>query len=181
MHRAVVASVAAFVLLLGGAYVALSGSLRAVGPTGVEGTEASAVFKIGDTTVRQVRYADREVLSYRFVLANDGWLPITVNGLAPVAQAPTLFRYESLASAGEGSGFTVGPRSSRTVTLSMLMTSCERLGARAGSFASEVRLRTTRLGVVARTITVTLPEQVHTGSPREASCPRSTASSRPPG
>jgi hypothetical protein len=28
---------------------------------------------------------------------------------------------------------------------------------------------------------LTLPEEVHTGSPREAFCPRSTATSRPPG
>jgi len=32
-----------------------------------------------------------------------------------------------------------------------------------------------------RVVLVTLPEEVHTGSPREAFCPEATASSRSPG
>ena len=66
--------------------------------------------------------------------------------------------------------------------LRLRMESCEHLSARAGSFATEAVLRTTRAGgLVDEAVTVTLPEEVHTGSPREAFCPRSTASSRPPG
>jgi hypothetical protein len=61
------------------------------------------------------------------------------------------------------------------------MHACETLSARAGSFATEVALRVVRAGVLADAVRVTLPEEVHTGSPREASCPRATASSRPPG
>jgi hypothetical protein len=30
-------------------------------------------------------------------------------------------------------------------------------------------------------VTLRLPEELHTGSPREAFCPESTATSRPPG
>ena len=55
------------------------------------------------------------------------------------------------------------------------------LSARAGSFATEVSLRTSRAGVVEDVVTVELPEEVHTGSPREVFCPRATATSRPPG
>jgi hypothetical protein len=63
----------------------------------------------------------------------------------------------------------------------MRMEACERLSARAGSFATEVNLRTTRAGFVDEDVHLTLPEELHTGSPREAFCPESTASSRPPG
>lgn len=182
-RRFVAGAVAALVLALGAgaAYSASSPALSAHGPGTVEGTAATAVFKIGDTTVRQIRYADRKTLDYSFVLANDGVLPITVSGLAPLAQSPTLFEYSDLTDADGNTEFTIGPRSRRTVTLSMLMTACERLSARAGSFASEVRLRTTSLGSIGATVLVTLPEEIHTGSPREASCPRSTSSSRPAG
>ena len=61
------------------------------------------------------------------------------------------------------------------------MGGCETLSARAGSFVTEVALRTQQAGVLEDEVSVTLPEEVHTGSPREAFCPESTASSRPPG
>jgi hypothetical protein len=61
------------------------------------------------------------------------------------------------------------------------MHGCETLSARAGSFATQVDLNTTRAGFMDDVVHVTLPEQLHTGSPREAFCPNSTASSRPPG
>ena len=67
------------------------------------------------------------------------------------------------------------------VRVRMRMESCESLSARAGSFATEAALRTTRAGFVDEVVTVTFPEEVHTGSPREAFCPESTAGSRPPG
>ena len=56
------------------------------------------------------------------------------------------------------------------------MGGCESLSARAGAFVTEVVVRTDRGDT-----SVPLPEELHTGSPREAFCPNSTATSRPPG
>ncbi|AXT85159.1 hypothetical protein C6I20_08150 [Aeromicrobium sp. A1-2] len=183
MRRILVAGLIAMVLLLGAVptYAALTSPLTAEGPTGVEGTSASAVFNIGDRTVRQVRYVDRGTLVYTFTLANDGALPMTIDGLAPMSTKATLFTYKRLVDERDDSHFTIGAGDSAVVRLSVLMSACERLSARAGSFASEVRLRTSRLGVVDKDVTVVLPEEIHTGSAREAFCPRSSASSRPPG
>jgi hypothetical protein len=61
------------------------------------------------------------------------------------------------------------------------MSGCETLSARAGSFVTEVVVRTEQAGVFADDVVLTLPEELHTGSPREAFCPQSTAESRPPG
>lgn len=182
-HRFVSGAAAAMVVAVaaGATYSASSPTLSTVGPGTVKGTSATAVFAIGDATVRQVRYGDRETLSYSFDLANNGFLPIRVKGLAPLANPPTLFTYTSLTDAEGDSDFTIGPRSRQRVTLSMLMTACEKLAARAGSFATEVRLRTTALGGIDATPVARLPEQIHTGSPREASCPRATSTSRPAG
>lgn len=178
-------TVALAVVLAGaGAGVAVAGTtpeLTAHGPTQVRGTDATAVFRIGDRTVRQVRYADRKNLVYSFSLANDGPLPITVTGLAPAARSPRLFRYVGLTDAQGRKEFTI-PSGARTrVALSMVMHGCETLSARAGSFATEVGLRTERAGMLGDDVTVGLPEEVHTGSPREAFCPNATATSRPPG
>ena len=72
-------------LVAGGAGIAAATqsrpALSAHGPTRVSGTDATAVFRVGDRTVRQVRYQDRGTLGYTFVLANDGRLPVTVTGL----------------------------------------------------------------------------------------------------
>ena len=176
----------ALVVVTGGAGVAVANAparLSASGPTDVDGTSATAVFDIADRKIRQVRYDDHGVLAYRFVLHNDGSLPVTVEGLTPPVPAPKLFRYLSVEEAVDGSRtFTVPPGSSTTVLLRLRMESCEHLSARAGSFATEAALRTTRAGgLVDEVVTVRLPEEVHTGSPREAFCPQSTASSRPPG
>lgn len=161
------------------AYAAWSPSLQGEGPASVKGTDATATFQIGEDTIRQVRYADRKILDYSFVLANDGLLPITVKGLVQPKQKPTLFDYKALKS-DDDSEFTIGAGDERTVTLSLLMTACERLSSRAGSFVKDVHLRTSSVGV-SRTVVVTLPEQLHSGSPREVSCPKATANSRPPG
>ncbi len=180
-RKLVAAGVVAGVLAIGATptYAALGPSLSSDGPTKVSGTEASGTFEVADRTVLQVRYADQGTLVYTFDLVNDGMLPITVTGLAPVKVKPTLFDYVSLKSSGDKK-FTIGAGDHKTVTLSLLMTSCERLSSRAGSFVNDVHLRTSRLGID-RTVVVTLPEQIHSGSPREASCPNATAQSRPPG
>lgn len=156
-------------------------NLQAHGPTEVSGTDATAVFRIGSRTVRQVRYQDRGTLVYSFALANDGRLPVTVTGLAAVVPAPTLFRYTSITDATGDERFTIGPGQRRTVKVSLLMVACERLSARAGSFATVANIETSRAGVIDDVVTVDFPEEVHTGSPREAFCPNATAASRPPG
>ena len=151
------------------------------GPTEVVGTEESAVFRIGGRTVRQVRYTDGEKLTYAFALENEGRLPVTVTGLATVGPAPRLFRYLTLTDSEGQDSFTLSGGERTTVQLAMLMQGCETLSARAGSFATEVHLRTEVAGTAQDVVTVSLPEEVHTGSPREAFCPNATAMSRPPG
>ena len=180
-RKLVAAGVVAGVLAIGATptYAALGPSLTSEGPTKVAGTEASGTFQVADRTVLQVRYADQGTLVYTFELVNDGLLPIKVSGLAPVEVKPTLFDYVSLTS-GDDKKFTVGAGEHKTVTLSLLMTSCERLSSRAGSFVNDVHLRTSSVGID-RTVVVKLPEQIHSGSPREASCPLATSKSRPPG
>ena len=120
-------------------------------------------------------------LVYSFALANDGRLPVTVIGLAPLERTPRLFRYVGLTDAAGQKEFTIGGGERTTVEVSLLMHACETLSARAGSFATEVNVRTEQAGVVEDVVTVAFPEEVHTGSPREAFCPNATATSRPPG
>lgn len=184
MRRHLLALLAALLVVAGGAGVAVASSpvrLGAAGPTAVTGTEASAVFTIADRTIRQVRYHDKEVLSYSFDLRNDSSIPVTVTGLQPLEREPRLFRYVDVVDAEGAQRFTVPAGESTRVSLRMRMQNCETLSARAGSFASEVALATTRAGFLDETVVVTLPEEVHTGSPREAFCPEATASSRSPG
>lgn len=184
MRRHLLALLAALLVVAGGAGVAVANApvrLEAAGPTRVAGTEASAVFTIADRTIRQVRYQDKEVLSYSFVLRNDSSIPVTVTGLQPLEREPRLFRYVDVVDAEESERFTVPAGETTRVALRMRMQNCETLSARAGSFASQVALATTRAGFLDETVVVTLPEEVHTGSPREAFCPEATASSRSPG
>ena len=172
-------------LVAGGAGIAAATQSRPVlsahGPTRVSGTDATAVFRVGDRTVRQVRYQDRGTLGYTFVLANDGRLPVTVTGLGEQHPQPKLFRYTGIEDGHGSEAFTIPAGERREVRLSMLMVSCETLSARAGSFATHVNLSTSRAGILEDQVVVELPEEVHTGSPREAFCPRATADSRPPG
>lgn len=182
--RRVLATALAAGLLSGGAGVAVAStepSLVAHGPTAVSGTEATAVFRLAGRTIRQVRYADRGTLVYSFTLENEGRLPVRVRGLAPLVRAPRLFEYVALTDGQGRAEFTIPAGDRTTVEVSLLMHGCETLSARAGSFATEVALRTERAGMIEDVVTVGLPEEVHTGSPREAFCPNATATSRPPG
>ncbi len=156
-------------------------SLTASGPVAVSGTEASAVFTIAERTVRQVRYADDGTLRYSFELTNDGQLPVTVRGLADDQPPARLFTYDSLTGPDSGAATSLGAGEAATFTLALGMSGCESLSARAGSFVTELVVRTEQAGVFADDVRVTLPEEIHTGSPREAFCPESTATSRPPG
>ena len=76
---------------------------------------------------------------------------------------------------------TIGGGESADVTLTMTMSGCETLSSRSGAFVTTVRVRTEQAGMFEDTVELTLPEEIHTGSPREVSCPRSTATSRPQG
>ncbi len=184
MRRRIVAVVALAVVAALGFGVAAAAEtprLRGHGPTAVSGTEASAVFGVGDRTIRQVRYDDKGTLVYTFRVANDGRLPVTVTGLAPMERAPRLFRYLAITDDSGHREFTIAPGESASVHLSMRMQSCETLSARAGSFATEANLQTSRAGVLSSVVRVRFPEEVHTGSPREAFCPAATARSRAQG
>jgi hypothetical protein len=179
-------AVAASLLVLlgagGGVAVAVDGpTLEAGGPTAVSGTEASAVFTIGEHTVRQVRYADGGTLRYSFRVTNPGRLPVTVLGLADEQPASRLFTPVGLTGSDGAPEVRLGPGDSGELVLALAMGGCESLSARAGAFVRDVVVRTERAGVLDDDVSVRLPEEVHTGSPREAFCPRSTATSRPPG
>ncbi len=173
------------VVALVGAGYAVAGprspGLAAAGPTRVSGTEATAVFRLGGRTVRQVRYADRGTLDYSFVLVNRHRLPVRVSGIDRSQRDARLFGFLSLRDADGHRTFTVPAGGSRRVHLRLRMSGCEHLAARAGSFVHQLALVTERFGVLGGTTVVTLPEELHTGSPREAFCPLSTATSRPPG
>lgn len=171
-----VVGVLVIALAVGGVALARSGpSLSASGPTSVAGTDASAVFTIADRTVRQVRYDDGGTLRYTFRLTNDDRLPVHVLGLAADQPPSRLFRPV------EFTPLRLGPGDTAEVTLELAMSGCETLSARAGAFVTQVVLRVERGGLLSDDVTVTLPEELHTGSPREAFCPNSTATSRPPG
>ena len=178
MLRKVLLVVALLGILLAGGGIAVARgtpSLSAVGPRAVDGTEASAVFSIGDRTIRQVRYADDGTLRYTFRIANDGRLPVHVLGLADDQPDSRLFTLTDLTDD------TVPAGESREFTLAVHMAGCETLSSRAGSFVKRVVVRTETAGVFEDSVELDLPEEVHTGSPREAFCPNSTATSRPPG
>lgn len=149
MRRHLLALLGALLVVTGGAGVAVANApvrLEAAGPTAVTGTEASAVFTIAERTLRQVRYHDKEVLSYSFELRNDGSLPVTVTGLRPLEREPRLFEYVDLLDEEGAERFTLPPGTATRVALR----NCETLSARAGSFASRVALSTTRAGLLDR-------------------------------
>ncbi len=174
----------ALVLVAGAGYAAVRVStpgLAAEGPTAVTGTDASAVFDVAGRKIRQVRYRDRASLDYTFRLTNADSLPVTVSGIDPLQRNARLFGFVSLEDGKGHRTFTVPGHGSRQVHLLLRMGGCESLSARAGSFASSVLLRTERVGIASGSVLVDLPEEIHTGSPREAFCPNSTAESRPPG
>lgn len=159
----------------GAAPAAVGTQLSASGPVSVSGTEASGVFTVADRTVRQVRYADRGLLHYRFRLVNESAHPVRVTGLADGQVDPRLF---DLVDATAG---TVPAGGSAPITLSLEMNGCESLSSRSGSFLGEVVLAVEERAGAPATVTISLPEELHTGSPREASCPGATATSRPVG
>ena len=184
MLRRTVLALALVVALVAAGGVAVARStpaLRASGPTSVTGTEATSVFQIADRTIRQVRYDDRGTLRYTFRVTNDSRLPLTILGIAGDQLEPRLFSLDGL-SGPDGTGdVQLGAGETATLTLALGMSGCETLSARAGSFVTQVVVRTEQAGVFDDDVTITLPEELHTGSPREAFCPESTATSRPPG
>lgn len=150
-------------------------SLSTDGPTEVAGTEASAGFQVAERTIRQVRYVDQGTMTYTFQVHNDGRLPVRLLGLSDDQEDSRLFTLADL------SAHTIGGGESAEVTLTLSMSGCETLSSRSGAFVTTVRVRTEQAGMFEDTVELTLPEEIHTGSPREVSCPRSTATSRPQG
>ncbi len=185
MRRQLLVAAVAAPLVLGGAGVAVASGpprLSTGGETSVEGTTATAVFQIADRTIRQVRYADHGELVYTFELTNDGTLPVTVKGLGDSVLDPRLFDFVSLENTAGRDEFTIGAGDSVQVDLTMAMTGCETLSARAGSIVDEIAIRTVGpVGLGSDDTVVPLPEELRAGSPREAGCANATASSRPPG
>ena len=176
--RRALAGLGVVVATVGAAGVAVAAgapSLTAAGPVEVTGTEATGVFTIGDRTIRQVRYDDRGTLRYTVRQHNEGRLPVRVVGLAAAQGDPRLFDLAGLTPV------TVGAGDDAVVTLSLDMNGCESLSSRSGSFVGEVVVTTRQAGMLEDDLTLALPEEIHTGSPREAFCPRSTATSRPQG
>lgn len=182
LRRGLLVAALLAVLLVGGGLAAARSTpdLEASGPSAVAGTDATAVFQVADRTLRQVRYDDGGTLRYTFELTNHGRLPVTVHGLADQPD-PRLFHLDSFTDADGGEEVRLGPGETRTVTLALEMGGCETLSSRSGSFVPEVVLRTEQAGLFEDDVRVSLPEELHTGSPREAFCPSSTATSRPPG
>lgn len=184
MLRKAALLVALLVVLLVGGGVAVARSVpsfTASGPTAVSGTDATAVFRIADRTIRQIRYDDGGTLRYTFRVTNDGRIPLTIRGLAKDQPHARLFTYTSLTGADGARVVRLGAGETGQLTLALTMGGCETLSSRAGAFVTEVAVRTEQAGLFDDDVTITLPEEVHTGSPREAFCPRSTATSRPPG
>jgi hypothetical protein len=183
-RRLLVAAIAA-PLVVGGAGVAVASAppaLLAGGEPSVEGTSASAAFALGDQTIRQIRYEDRRELVYTFELSNEGRFPVTVQGLGDAVPDPRLFDFLSLANGSGDEEFTLGAGENEEVSLTMAMTGCESLSARAGSVVDAIAIRTVGpVGLGSNETVVPLPEAIRTGSPREAGCANATASSRPPG
>lgn len=184
MLRRALLALALVVALVAAGGVAVARStpaLRASGPTSVTGTEATGVFQIAERTVRQVRYDDHGTLRYTFRVTNDSRLPLTILGLTEDQPDPRLFTLEGLSGSDGAGDIRLGAGETATLTLELGMSGCETLSARAGSFITQAVVRTEQAGVFDDDVTITLPEEVHTGSPREAFCPDSTATSRPPG
>lgn len=156
------------------------------GPVRVGGTTATAAYPYAGAMVREVRYVDTGRLSYVFTLANDGAVPVTVTGLArqPGWQS-ALLRPEDIRGAGSpGNGdgeFTVWPGEGDRVQLEVLMLGCEQVSSRAGSMLERIGLHVRVAGTVSHRLQLTLPERVHTGSPRDATCPNSSSATRSPG
>lgn len=169
-------------LAAGGVAVARSTpTLTTTGPGSVAGTVDVGVFTVGDRTVRQFRYADQQVMRYTFTVTNAGRWPLTLHGLAETQPRPRLVNYRDLTGADGAGTVELGAGDSTDLTLSLHMSGCETLSARAGSFITEVAVRAEQAGLFTDDVMVTLPEELHTGSPREAFCPESTATSRPAG
>jgi hypothetical protein len=186
MRRRLTVGVTAIVAVLCGGGLATAASapgLSAHGPVRLDGTSASARFEVGDRTIRQFRYADRQELGYTFVLSNNTPVPVTVTDVSAAGPRATLLGVDRLERAGGNAvtRFRVSAAGEVAVRLVLDMSNCEHVSSRAGSFLSEVTVHTEMAGVLDRSGVVALPEELHTGSPREALCPRATSTSRSPG
>lgn len=152
--------------------------LNAEGPTAMN-TEFTGVFTVGERTVRQFRYEDDDEVEYTFRLTNSGRYPVTVTGLSEEQERSKLLSYRELRGADGSAQISLGAGATEEVVLRVGMDECETLSARAGSFATVVNVTTESLGLFDDEVSITLPEELRTGSPREAFCPGATTTSRP--
>lgn len=185
MRRRLLAGATATATVLSGGVLATAASaprLSGEGPVSLDGTTASARFEVGSRTIRQIRYADRRELGYTFILANRGPMPLTVVDVGTAGPPATLLDVDRLERAGTAETiFDIPAGDEVAVRLVLDMSDCEGVSSRAGSLLSSVTVRSEVAGVLGESDVVALPEELHTGSPREALCPRATSSSRSPG
>ena len=177
LRKALLVAALLVLLVLGGGIAVARGapSLDTQGPIAVEGTDASAAFTVGEPEHMHREPAvvgDAERVTEGAVVDVPD---LTDGALADDQPETRLFAIESMTDGTIESGKT------EEFTLSLHMAGCETLSARAGSYVTEILVRTETAGMFEDTVKLDLPEEVHTGSPREAFCPNSTATSRPPG
>ncbi|MGP3982398.1 hypothetical protein [Streptomyces sp. KR80] len=179
-RTAVVSSGVALTATLGGLVTLTGHPLAGRGPTSVAGTPASAIYPIAGGPVREIRYVDRDLLTYTFTMHNASALPVTIAGVGRPEHEATMLQIRRLTDESGDSTFTVAPGHDEVVRLSLLMTGCERVSSRAASMVGEVPVKVRTAGVLPHTAVVDLPERIRTQSPRDKRCPRSNSATRSP-
>lgn len=180
MLKGIVAAALVVVLGVAGgvALAAQSPELSADGPTELD-TAYTGVFTIGERTIRQFRYEDDDEVDYTFTVTNPGRMPVTLVGLAEEQEPSRLLSPRGLQGADGSTEIRIGAGGREEVTVTIGMDGCESLSARAGSYLTTLRVRAESLGLFDDDVTITLPEELRTGSPREKYCPDATSTSRP--
>ena len=180
MAKGILAAVVIVLLgVTGGVAVAAqSPELAAAGPTEMD-TAYTGVFTVGERTIRQFRYEDAAEVDYTFTVENPGRFPLTLVGLAEEQEPSRLLSPQALRGADGASEVRIGAGGREEVTVTIGMDGCESLSARAGSYLTTLAVRAESLGVFDDVVTITLPEELRTGSPREKYCPDATSTSRP--
>jgi hypothetical protein len=149
--------------------------LRGSGSVRITGTPSSQPLSMGSVHLRAATYADRRELRLTIAVRNSGLLPVSVTGVEALPGRVNLLQLRSV------SHLTLAPHATGSLTVTALMTNCERVSIRSSTLVRSLRLRTKLLGVVPRVLTVTLPEAVQVPSPRDEACPNSSPYTRPIG
>lgn len=180
MLKTVAAAALVVVIAVAGgvAVAAQSPDLSTGGPTELD-TAYTGVFTIGERTIRQFRYEDDDEVDYTFTVSNPSRVPLTLVGLAEEQEPSRLLSPRALRGADGASEIEIGAGGREEVTVTIGMDGCESLSARAGSYLTTLTVRAESLGLFDDVVTITLPEELRTGSPREKYCPDATSTSRP--